>query len=99
MLNDVVLLWYNKGTSDKLWGIVRVGEKVQPWEETKYLIFWGKRGKKLGHTVRDMRKNDVSNLVYGKEDKGYSRVQFGELVFKQTEEDIEKMVLWAKIGI
>lgn len=61
MLEVVWAGWYNKGTSDKLWGVIRV-------DSGDYFNFWCRRGAKMQF------KKTNTNRYSHKEDRGYERI-------------------------
>jgi hypothetical protein len=52
--------WFKEGTSDKIWGILKVGEA--------YYNFWCRRGAKMQF------KKTLSLKYYHKADKGYKSI-------------------------
>ena len=61
--------WFKDGTSDKIWGILKVGFGA----EVKYYTFWCKRGAK-------MQFKKTVDLVYGhKLKKGYKEISSSQL--------------------
>jgi hypothetical protein len=106
--------WCQEGTHDKVWGVICLEETVRPClapdgcEELiiegspgKYLIFWGRRGKKLqtklAHHHRLWLDDCVEEMFWKKLDKGYKEVDKQQLdaVYPEFESDLEKTAMWA----
>ena len=105
--------WCQEGTHDKVWGVICLEEIVYATFDPgygyinstpgKYLIFWGRRGKKLqtklAHHNRYWLNDYVENLFSKKLNKGYRKIDKSELdtVYPEFEQDLEKTAIWATL--
>ncbi len=96
-----MLAWNNTNNSDKLWGIVCLVKGETFWDPSHYLIFWGKRGKKLSYQVRTINESQAKMLFETKLDRQYKKVQ--EQDFEQVcpgiTDEIERMLIWERIKL
>jgi hypothetical protein len=104
--------WCREGTSDKVWGVICLEETVRPYDSPqgivegsngKYLIFWGRRGKKLqtklAHHDRYWLDDCVEDMFRKKLNKGYQEVNKQKLdeVYPEFQQDLEKTAVWATL--
>jgi hypothetical protein len=90
--DDPVLLWCQKGTSDKIWGCVTFETILG----SRNLIFWGPRTKKLQFKTSSMSRYDRNMLIAVKRKKGYKNVDFNNIYMPiDLLEKIEKQKVWA----
>jgi hypothetical protein len=104
--------WCQEGTHDKVWGVICLEETVRPcltdWDieeekstPGKYLVFWGRRGKKLqtklAHHHRLWLDDAVEEMFFFKLKKGYKQIDKSKLdtVYPEFEQDLEKTAIWA----
>lgn len=108
-MNYVFIGWYNKDSSDKVWGVIELQLNV-------YLSFWGRRGKKLQTKIIKTKThqsfiNDsdgdyhgdyvIDDLIKKKVNKGYSKIDKSKLntVYPEFESDLEKTTVWAYLKV
>jgi hypothetical protein len=98
------ILWNNEEGHDKIWGIIQLSEaeSTNPkdrwgWSaESKYVTFWGRRGKSLQTKVWTGNEWEANAQRDKKLKKGYKNVNPLELetVYPEFEEDLEKTAVW-----
>jgi predicted DNA-binding WGR domain protein len=103
-----------KTNTDKVWGVICLEETVRPYmtdwgivegSNGKYLIFWGRRGKKLqtklAHHDRIWLDDWVEEMFSNKLNKGYKEVDKQQLneVYPEFQQDLEKTAFWATFKI
>lgn len=89
-----------EGTSDKVWGLIRLSSdnKGYGYSEGTYVAFWGRRGKALQTKIhRDIWTSDANKLCDKKENRGYKVIDLTRLedVYPEFEQDLEKTTVWA----
>jgi D-lyxose ketol-isomerase len=97
----MMLAWNNTNNSDKIWGIVPLNnERATFWNPGKYLIFWGKRGKKLSSIIRTIDESQAQMLFKTKLNR-YTEVkeQDFEKVSPGIVKEIERMLIWERIKL
>ena len=80
--------WCRKGTSDKVWGIVKKDTDL-------YVTFWGRRGAKLQKKMIEMDRWDAEKLIGTKIKKGYHEVEKDDM--EMVHDSLRKHVF--KIGL
>ena len=112
MKNYIWIGHYQEGTSDKVWGIIQIGDALdratsvdliddRNWPiANKYVTFRGRRGKKLHTKVWDGSDYDTNLECRRKKKKGYIEVDKTQLdtVYPEFEQDLEKTAVWAMLG-
>jgi len=91
--------WCQEGTHDKIWGVICLTEPPLQRGDGKYVIFWGRRGKKLQTKLDDGRDWYFEDMFRKKLDKGYKEVDKQKLdeVYPEFETDLEKTAIWAAL--
>ena len=99
--------WCREGTSDKVWGVICLTERIdttfdprygyQDGTPGKYVIFWGRRGKKLQTKIFEDTNWEIYKMFRKKLNKGYQEVDKQKLdeVYPEFETDLEKTATWA----
>lgn len=95
-----------EGTSDKVWGMIRLsgdddGLKFG-YRVNNYVAFWGRRGKKLQTKIHENIDTYTAHKLCDKKiDKGYSTIEVDNLneVYPEFEQDLEKTAIWAMLGV
>lgn len=95
--------WCKEDTADKVWGVIELNE-VAPHVYNpinNYVVFWGRRGKKLQTKVSSEYHNDIRKLIRSKSSKGYVQVSRDQLdeVYPEFQTDLEKTAFWAMFKI
>lgn len=88
-----------EGTSDKVWGLIRLSNNEF---YNDYVAFWGRRGKKLQTKIHEnIDRWDADKLCNKKEDKGYKTINPNRLdeVYPEFEEDLQKTTVWALLSV
>lgn len=107
-MNYVHIGWCNDGSSDKVWGIIQIGDDFdnREWSDpkyysytNKYVTFWGRRGKKLQTKIWEGTPSGAEFEFNKKLDKGYKQVNKNCLdrVYPEFEQDLEKTAFWATL--
>ena len=102
------ILWCRdeKANADKVWGIIMLqegGEIVKDkWgvsyrNPSKYVTFWGRRGKALQTKIWEGSSWDADDMKRKKCEKGYQVVDPIEMntLYPEFEEDLQKTAVWA----
>lgn len=105
--------WCQEGTHDKVWGVICLEETVRTTFDPrygyiksipgKYVIFWGRRGKKLQTKLaandRHWLDHYVADMFSKKLNKGYREIDKSKLdtVYPEFEQDLEKTAIWAML--
>lgn len=79
---------------DKVWGVIEI-------TRSKYLVFWGARGKRIKYQVKDISSWGVDDLISKKKRKsGYEAVDKAKLndVYPTFEEDLQKTAFWGLLS-
>lgn len=90
--------WCREGTSDKVWGVILIGsEPPGRYGAHKYLIFWGRRGKKLQTKFEQTWASKMQDVFDKKLKGGYNSIDPTDLerVYPEFREDLEKTTVWA----
>lgn len=95
--------WCREGTSDKVWGVIPLREhktidgSSSPFG--KYVIFWGRRGKKLQTKILDDTTWGISDKIDSKKVRGYIEVDHTRLneLYPEFEHDLSKTTMWAML--
>lgn len=88
-----------EGTSDKVWGLIRLTNRSY---ENDYVAFWGRRGKKLQTKIHsNLISWEATKLCDKKENNGYTTINPARLneVYPEFEQDLEKTAFWATLRI
>lgn len=91
--------WYHDSAenSDKVWGVIKLG--AVDTLMTKYVTFWGRRGKKLQTKIITSTGYDMYKLINAKKRKGYTTIDLNKLdeVYPEFQSDLEKTAFWASL--
>jgi hypothetical protein len=90
--------WCREGTSDKVWGVIPIkGESIQ--SVNTYVIFWGRRGKKLQTKILEDSMWGISDKIDSKKVRGYIEVDTTQLsdLYPEFESDLSKTAMWAML--
>jgi hypothetical protein len=84
--------WCQENNHDKVWGVIELGT-------TKYVTFWGRRGKKLQTKQLITNSYGIKKLVGQKYNKGYVSVDKDNLdrVYPDFEKDLEQTAMWSML--
>lgn len=90
--------WCQEDNHDKVWGMIQLPSENVKHYRGDYLVFWGRRGKKLQTKLyRDMSVYDAEGLYMRKERSGYRRIGRLDRVYPEFEEDLEKTAVWGML--
>lgn len=97
-LNYEFIGWLKNGTSDKVWGSIRLNEPNKILN-IKHLTFWGKRGTKYQTKIISSQSIYSSNIIgkiLEKKKKGYIEVKKDKLyeIYPSFEDDIKDTAFW-----
>lgn len=92
--------WKKEGTSDKVWGVITLKQTYTSnspswWgDQSRYnfLVFWGRRGKKLQFLIKEDKYLNVMGSDFQKKlNKGYQKINKNELdeVYPEFEQDLD----------
>jgi hypothetical protein len=102
-MNVVHVGWCNDGPHDKVWGAIMLkGEHdgnsyVSRFSsDYTYMIFWGRRGKKLQSKLMESNPSTIKDHFNQKLDKGYKEIPKDKLneVYPEFKTDLEKTAFW-----
>jgi predicted DNA-binding WGR domain protein len=84
--------WCKEENHDKVWGAIELGT-------TKYVTFWGRRGKKLQAKSITISGYELSKMIRQKTSKGYVGVDKDNLdkVYPEFEKDLEQTAMWSML--
>ena len=84
--------WCQEENHDKVWGAIELGT-------TRYVTFWGRRGKKLQTKSIITSSYQLSNMIRQKTSKGYVSVDKNnlDLVYPEFEKDLEQTAMWSML--
>ena len=90
--------WCQTGTSDKVWGVIPL-QSPDPLKIGKYVIFWGRRGKKLQSKIYEDYTWGIVDKIEGKIERGYVKIDTTRLneLYPEFEEDLSKTAMWAML--
>lgn len=101
-MNVVHVGWCKDGTHDKVWGVISLSDRssLRRWDESKYVIFWGRRGKTLRTKIETSSEYRVRQDFEKKLDKGYREIKVSDLdtVYPEFRLDLEKTAVWSILG-
>ena len=91
-----------EGTSDKVWGMIRLTDNGRYPEDASqdYVAFWGRRGKRLQTKIHhSIWSYDADKLCDKKLDNGYRSIDVNRLedVYPEFEQDLEKTAMWSML--
>ena len=91
--------WCQEGTSDKVWGVIPLNENIQMINT--YVIFWGRRGKKLKTKILKDSAWGIGDKISSKKERGYVEVNTDKLdeLYPEFESDLSKTAMWAMIKL
>lgn len=93
--------WCREGTSDKVWGVIPLQEAtLETMVKTgKYVVFWGRRGKKLQTKILEDSVWGIRDKIDSKKDRGYEEVNTSRLneLYPEFEHDLSKTTMWAML--
>lgn len=95
-----------EANADKVWGVILLQQNVNQgrwdWEvESKYVTFWGRRGKKLQTKTSIENELDMQKTIRSKCSKGYTKIEQSKLdeVYPEFETDLRKTAVWALLKL
>ena len=90
--------WCREGTSDKVWGVIPLGTETY-LNDVSYVIFWGRRGKKLQTKILKDSVWGIGNKIDSKKERGYIEVDTNKLdeLYPEFESDLSKTAMWAML--
>ena len=98
--------WCREGTSDKVWGVIPLKENriigapgVEAITGGTYVIFWGRRGKKLQTKILEDSIWGIDDKIDSKKERGYVDVDTTRLneLYPEFESDLSKTAMWAML--
>jgi hypothetical protein len=102
-MNVVHVGWCKDGTHDKVWGVISLADPSthRPWDESKFVTFWGRRGKTLRTKIETTTVYQVRQAFENKLDKGYREIKISDLetVYPEFRSDLEKTAIWSILRI
>jgi len=97
---------------DKVWGVILLAENITGREHwsyniiNRYLVVWGRRGKKLQTQIREESSWHIKGKIYTKskesdEKNEYTMINKEKLdeVYPEFQEDLEKTTAWALLKV
>ena len=89
--------WCREGTSDKVWGVIPLKENLQ--SINTYVIFWGRRGRKLQTKILEDSVWGINDKIDSKKVRGYAEVNISKLdeLYPEFESDLSKTAMWAML--
>lgn len=97
-INYEFIGWCHEQNHDKVWGVIKLGQKSNdPIWVSDFLVFWGRRGKKLQTKLSKQSNSDILRLIDSKIDRGYKTVDRSKLsnVYPAFQDDLEKTAAWS----
>ena len=91
-----------EGTSDKVWGLIRLTNngKYPEYDSQDYVAVWGRRGRKLQTKIhKGLWEWQARDLCDKKEDRGYKTISTLEDVYPEFEQDLEQTTVWALLSV
>lgn len=88
-----------EGTSDKVWGLIRLSNNEF---YNDYVAFWGRRGKRLQTKIHEnIDRWDADKLANKKQDRGYNTINVNRLdeVYPEFENDLQQTTVWALLTV
>lgn len=86
-----------KTNTDKVWGVICISDAPHYWDDSKYVSFWGRRGKKLSTKLHECTGYAMARIWEKKHKDGYTKIHEQRLteVYPEFQEDLEKTAMWA----
>lgn len=83
--------WCKEGNHDKVWCAICINDN------SKYAIFWGRRGAKLQSKIVNMDNSSIEKKFYSKLNKGYTKIAIKNLetIYPEFQKDLEKTAIWS----
>ena len=95
MINHHWIGQCREGTSDKIWGLIRLTNH-DDHDPQDYVAFWGRRGSKLQTKIHtDLWHWQATDLCIRKQERGYKTITTLEDVYPEFEQDLEQTAVWA----
>jgi hypothetical protein len=93
--------WCKEGSSDKVWGTIKLRDGENYWDDKSWVTFWGRRGRKLQTKIVKTDNWGMSKLSEAKERKGYVAIEQGKLneVYPEFEDDLKKTAFWNMLKV
>lgn len=100
-LDSAFVSWCREGTSDKVWGSIKLRNGTNFWEDNSYVTFWGRRGAKLQTKIVKCDTWTMAQMINKKEAKGYLAVATEDLksVYPEFEDDLKKTAFWNMLKV
>jgi predicted DNA-binding WGR domain protein len=97
-MNFKFIGWCNTDNHDKIWGLVTLREGLS---EGAYLIFWGRRGKKLQTKIHKDASWGIWDKINSKRERGYVDIKIDEISkdYPDFEHELNKKVVWAMLKV
>lgn len=96
-MNVMYVGWCKDDTHDKVWGVISLSDSstLRRWDESKFVIFWGRRGKTLRTKIETTTVYQVRQAFENKLDKGYREIKVSDLdtVYPEFHTDLEKSTI------
>lgn len=95
-MNYKFIGWCHEGTHDKVWGVITIREDIY---NGTFLIFWGRRGRKLQTKILEDSSWGMIDKIDSKKERGYTEVDNTKLneVYPEFESDLSKTAMWAML--
>lgn len=95
--------WCHEDNHDKVWGVISLDgrNRHSHYLAGDYLIFWGRRGKKLRTDVVRKGRHEIDSAITNKQVvKHYQRVDHLRLneVYPEFQQDLEQSAVWAMLS-
>jgi predicted DNA-binding WGR domain protein len=92
--------WCREGTSDKVWGVIPLNAEPYVYVAS-YVVFWGRRGKKLQTKILKDSAWGMGNKIDSKKERGYVEVDLSKLneLYPEFESDLSKTAMWAMLKV
>jgi len=82
---------------DKIWGIIELhAQSYRPWDDHKYITFWGRRGRRLQTKIWTGNWGTADHDIRKKLQRGYRRIDPSQLnlVYPEFQQDLEQTAVW-----
>lgn len=96
MLKYTFIGWCHEGIHDKIWGVITIREDMY---RGTYIIFWGRRGRKLQTKLLEDASWAMIDKIDAKKERGYVEVDTTKLdqLYPEFEKDLSKTAMWAML--
>lgn len=92
--------WCHEGIHDKIWGVMPLRESAVVFGGS-YLIFWGRRGRKLQTKIIEDAAWGINDKILSKKERGYIEVDPDKLdeLYPEFKSDLSKTAMWALLKV